>query len=99
MANRPAGPRDVSLTQLQYGRFKQWKQNNFIVTPPRVYEKLEEVPRDDQPEYLTRANLEMTIGGSFNPGIEASNKVNEKPTVRLSSFRFRVVTNDAPSST
>ena len=70
----------ASLTSLQYDRFKRWKNGQFgggafpalvaaagtLVAPA----KIEDVPLHLQPEYLTRAHLENTVGDPLYPGIE-----------------------------
>ena len=72
--------RFASLTALQYNRFKLWTDGKFTTGPyperrPEAAEtgpmRLEDAPRSKQPEYLTRAILETTIGDPLFPGIEA----------------------------
>ncbi|KAF9504784.1 hypothetical protein BS47DRAFT_1401028 [Hydnum rufescens UP504] len=71
----PEGPdpiyRFAALTKLQYDRFKRWKDGEFIVDPPpKDLAKIEEVHLSKQPDSLTRAHLESTIGDPLFPGIE-----------------------------
>lgn len=73
--------RFASLTSLQYDRFKRWKHGQFkdddfpapieLATGTKVVpQRIEDVPLQLQPEYLTRAHLESTIGDPLFPGIE-----------------------------
>ena len=89
--------RSGTLTKLQYKRFELWKEHKFNVTPLNVVAQLENLALEEQTKCLTRANLEMTIGGTFEPGIEASEIVKERTTVcpKLSLYPSRVVANDA----
>ena len=59
------------LTDIQFKHFQQWKDGNF--TTDEQYNdgaNLDSFPPESQPEILTRAALELTIGNSINPGIE-----------------------------
>ncbi len=65
------------MTALQYERFKLWKNGVFETKPYPVnktggtkVEKIEDVDIKLQPEYLTRAHLETTVGDPVYPGIE-----------------------------
>jgi hypothetical protein len=62
--------RFAALTKLQYDRFKAWKGGKFAVIAPTLSNKIEDVRLSDQPRYLTRAHLELTIGDPLYPGIE-----------------------------
>jgi L-lysine epsilon oxidase C-terminal domain len=59
-----------ALTRLQYDRFIKWKDGNFTVGALPHGNKIEDVPLPEQPESLTRAHLELTIGDPLLPGIE-----------------------------
>lgn len=61
----------ASVTRLQYDRLTKWASGEFTVGEPLpVYKKFEEIPLAMQPEYLTKASLEPTIGAGIYPGIE-----------------------------
>lgn len=62
--------RFAALTKLQYDCFKAWKDGKFSVVEPKRVTKIEDVNLSDQPRYLTRAHLELTIGDPLYPGIE-----------------------------
>lgn len=59
-----------ALTALQYDRFERWKDGKFTTVEPQHPAKIEDVKASDQPEHLTRAYLEQTIGDPLFPGIE-----------------------------
>jgi L-lysine epsilon oxidase C-terminal domain len=61
-----------ALTKLQYDRFRNWKDDKFTVVDPKdpAPAKIEDVDLSAQPESLTRAHLELTIGDPLFPGIE-----------------------------
>jgi hypothetical protein len=61
--------RFAALTKLQYARFEQWKDGNFITGSPHTQAGFNSNVHV-QPEYLTRAVLEQTIGDPLYPGIE-----------------------------
>ena len=71
--------RFASLTALQYDRFKRWRDGDFKADPYPILDpktgarptRIEDVNLYLQPEYLTRAHLETTIGDPLYPGIEA----------------------------
>ena len=65
----------AALTRLQYQRFENWAGNdgfhlgdNERLPVPNT--KLENLPVGDQPDQLTRAVLESTVGDPLYPGIE-----------------------------
>lgn len=72
---QPDIKRFAALTKLQYERFRKWKDDAAFTLPdpwsPEPHqEKIENLTVKDQPEYLTRASLETTIGDPLFPGIE-----------------------------
>ncbi|KAJ3568660.1 hypothetical protein NP233_g5566 [Leucocoprinus birnbaumii] len=71
---QPDIKRFAALTKLQYERFQRWKEDedplNSDWSPEPAHENLERYELSDQPEYLTRAILESTIGDPLFPGIE-----------------------------
>jgi len=64
-----------NMPELQYWLLTQWKDGNYVndfngtVSSPN-YTSIEDVPVQEQPEYLTRAALEPLSGGNFHPGVE-----------------------------
>lgn len=63
--------RFMALTELQYNRFKDWKDGNFVAGMPYEGKKsIEEYDKAEQPFLLTRAMLDQTIGEALYPGIE-----------------------------
>ncbi|KAH9955556.1 ferritin-like-domain-containing protein [Russula dissimulans] len=64
----------ASITELQYDRLVKWSEGNFIVEPPPppLPQHIEELPLQKQPDALTKAHLESTIGAPLFPGIEMS---------------------------
>ncbi|KAI0825347.1 hypothetical protein BC628DRAFT_1410386 [Trametes gibbosa] len=63
--------RFAALTELQYERFKDWRDGNFRTgTPFGMRRTIEEYDKNEQPRLLTRAMLEQTIGEPLYPGIE-----------------------------
>lgn len=70
--------RFASLTALQYERFKRWRDGKFETEPypalnpttEKPPARIEDVAISHQPEYLTRAHLETTVGDPVYPGIE-----------------------------
>ncbi|KIL59196.1 hypothetical protein M378DRAFT_1016847 [Amanita muscaria Koide BX008] len=72
---QPDIKRFAALTKLQYERFRKWKDDTAFTlsdhwSPEPQQEKIEDLTKEDQPEYLTRASLETTIGDPLFPGIE-----------------------------
>ncbi|KAM6493633.1 hypothetical protein JOM56_009994 [Amanita muscaria] len=72
---KPDIKRFAALTKLQYERFRKWKDDAAFTLPTPwlpepQQEKIEDLTKNDQPEYLTRASLETTIGDPLFPGIE-----------------------------
>ncbi|KAL1952428.1 hypothetical protein VTO73DRAFT_1577 [Trametes versicolor] len=60
-----------ALTEVQYNRFKDWKDGKFVTGTPYGTKKfIEEYDKAEQPVLLTRAMLEQTIGDPLYPGIE-----------------------------
>jgi hypothetical protein len=75
--NMPQLAGGLSLTELQYNYFEQWKDGFFTddwnpswnpSAPPEP--ALEKFPIEQQPHQLTQAALGAGVGGSFSPGIE-----------------------------
>ncbi|CCO33622.1 hypothetical protein BN14_07706 [Rhizoctonia solani AG-1 IB] len=63
--------RYASMTQLQYDRLAKWANGQFKTGDPEViYESFDVIPLKDQPEALTRAALEWSVGVPLYPGIE-----------------------------
>ncbi|KIK63447.1 hypothetical protein GYMLUDRAFT_197055 [Collybiopsis luxurians FD-317 M1] len=62
--------RFAALTELQYNRFKCWKDGNFETGKPFDKTTIEEYPLENQPLMLTVAMLETTVGNPLYPGIE-----------------------------
>jgi len=61
----------ASLTQLQYDRLAKWSEGKFTneaVKPP--YVSFDLIPLADQPDALTKAALEWSVGAPLSPGIE-----------------------------
>jgi hypothetical protein len=81
---------DLPLTQVQYDLMKQWAEGSFTTNNPPVYHHLEEVPLQDQPMTLTRANLDDCLGGPFHPGIELT-WVMRVPLMWESPFRLHIM--------
>lgn len=92
---KPDARRFAALTKLQYERFKIWKDDdNFHLTgdnPPVPQSKLENLPAAEQPEQLTRAILEPTVGDSLLPGIEMHWIAKSATTVGVGDTFFQVV--------
>ena len=84
-----------ALTKLQYDRFKKWKDGEFRTVEPQHLAKIEDVDVSDQPNYLTRAILEQTIGDPLFPGIEMWWLAKLPETVGLRYTLFRVINNSA----
>ena len=93
----------ASLTKLQYERFRKWKDDtDFKLTPVPIYQKLEDLSEGlakDQPEYLTRAILETTIGDPLFPGIEMYWFAKLSSTVSLAATSFVTHNHDSFDST
>ena len=83
--------RFAALTKLQYDRFKAWKDGQFTVVEPKRVAKIEDVPLSDQPRYLTRAHLELTVGDPLYPGIEMWWLAKQPQTVGLRYTHFQVI--------
>lgn len=63
----------TSVTQLQYDRLTKWANGEFSVGHPLpIHHRFEDIPLRLQPEALTKASLEPTIGSPLYPGIEMS---------------------------
>ncbi|TFK38751.1 hypothetical protein BDQ12DRAFT_605201 [Crucibulum laeve] len=69
--------RFAALTELQYTRFKQWREGKFKSSQPfwkkqdgTPYANIEAAPLQFQPWLLTFAALEHTVGEPLYPGIE-----------------------------
>ncbi|KXN92835.1 L-lysine 6-oxidase [Leucoagaricus sp. SymC.cos] len=72
---QPDIKRFAALTKLQYERFRTWKNDGQALpptwSPEPTQKKLEDVVnKKDQPDFLTRAILESTVGDPLLPGIE-----------------------------
>ncbi|KIK63444.1 hypothetical protein GYMLUDRAFT_163033 [Collybiopsis luxurians FD-317 M1] len=64
--------RFAALTELQYSRFKKWKDGNFEKGDPldKTKKAIEDYDKTVQPMMLTRAILEQAVGNPLFPGIE-----------------------------
>ena len=84
------------MTGLQYERFREWKDGNFIKGEEfGTLKAIEDYKLEEQPAILTRAALEHTIGDPLYPGIETywimkceetfcmQDKLNDKKSVYL----------------
>lgn len=77
--NMPLLSGSLSLTPTQYQQFYQWAEGDFVPDWPEgcspedspPHKPFEDLTPWEQTVALDRAGLETTIGGSFNPGIEA----------------------------
>lgn len=85
--NMPALNAGLAVTELQYAQFGMWKDGMFDddwdpawnpVQPPEP--PLADYPVEEQPDVLTMAALDTTVGGSFAPGIEAGEIVEQAST-------------------
>ncbi len=79
----------LTLTKTQYARFKRWSEGAYKDdwdtawdqrNPPRNLYYNNPPTIEELPFALTRAALGSAVGGSFNPGIEAGNKVADSNT-------------------
>ncbi len=60
-----------ALTEVQYNRFKDWKDGKFVTGTPYGTKKwIEEYDKAERPVLLPRAMLEPTFGDPLYPGIE-----------------------------
>ncbi|KAI0027075.1 hypothetical protein K488DRAFT_81233 [Vararia minispora EC-137] len=62
--------RFAALTELQYERFRAWKDGDFDKGTPFDKKAIEDYEVSEQPVMLTRAALETTVGDPLYPGIE-----------------------------
>lgn len=61
----------ASLTELQYDRLKKWSEGKFSAgEPAKQYKSLDEIPLQQQPDALTQAGAEWSVGAPLYPGIE-----------------------------
>jgi hypothetical protein len=68
----------MTILPSQYDNLKKWSEGDFISdfddseinNPFEQKRPLEELPIEEQPNALDKANLELSIGGPFFPGIE-----------------------------
>ena len=95
---QPDARRFAALTNLQYERFEIWKDDDEFYlegdatrNPPPPESKLENINTIEQPEELTRAILESTIGDPLYPGIEMYWIAKLETTVGLGDTLFRVI--------
>jgi L-lysine epsilon oxidase C-terminal domain len=101
----PEGPdpiyRFAALTKLQYDRFKKWKDGDFNVpeVEPKYPAKIEDVDLSKQPDSLTRAHLESTVGDPLFPGIEMWWLAKLTDTVGLRSTSSKASVTTVPCST
>ncbi|KAI9511269.1 hypothetical protein F5148DRAFT_374656 [Russula earlei] len=74
-----------SITELQYDRLVKWSKGDFIVgrPPPPPPPHIEDLPLQMQPNALTKASLESTIGAPLYPGIELSWNAEQSETYNL----------------
>lgn len=66
------------LTDTQYFFLQQWVEGHFVNEPPKK----------NEPEQLTRAVLDNCVGGPFSPGIEMT-WISRDPQIYSAPFRIR----------
>ncbi len=85
----------LTVIASQYDRLRRWRDGDFADDWPRGSNgalampsaSVEDVPLARQPEALTRAALERTVGAPFFPGIEMTYIVRD-PHMYAEPFRF-----------
>lgn len=88
---KPWNPnRFASLTELQYKRLQKWSEGKFVTGEKIVRAaKFEDIDLQKQPEALTTAGLEWSIGGPLFPGIECCWRVEFGDMYKISDrYRF-----------
>jgi hypothetical protein len=84
----------LAVTPAQYRWLEHWRDGNFDNDWPALGQlglpqplPFEQIPVADQPQALTRAMLERTVGAPFYPGIEMTYIVRDK-SLYSEPFRF-----------
>lgn len=72
----------LDLTEAQYQLLQAWRDGDFVADwqGPPAYPAFDAIAESDRPAALDRAALESIVGGSFNPGIEVCNVVEDGGT-------------------
>lgn len=95
----PAAPtprQNVALTNTQLWFLEQWAVGNFDADydPKRKpVDKLDDVPIEDRPAFLTKASLDYCLADAFHPGCEMTWPV-RSASMYMAPFRFRQAEKD-----
>lgn len=80
----------LTLTHLQYERFRSWSKGDFARTSPSDSETESDTKATfppPSPYELTRTTLEACVGGAFFPGIEMTSIIRH-PSLYREAYRF-----------